>query len=238
MAKTFKDFQERVAAILQDAGKALSLDNRDDCIRQAIEQRYSKDRAREIVSDSAGDGTSDIDLPGIEGSAFEEGFSRILEIEFPIGQVPPVLLEDGDWQYYRTPAGKKVRFLSTQPAVDQSIRFTWTVRHKADGTTVLSDFDAVCDYSASLAFAMIAAKFAQTGDATIGADSVNYRTKSQEYMGLSKAAAQRYFDHMGIASGSAQAAGGVSAGPALSIGDSDNVMGWGGDRLTHGRRTR
>jgi hypothetical protein len=43
----------------------------------------------------------------------------------------------------------------------------------------------------------LAAQYAQTGDSTIGADVVNYRTKSSEYLGLAKAARKRYFDHVG-----------------------------------------
>lgn len=237
MPKAMKDFEDKIAQVLQDAAAKLSPDDRKAFILQAITQRYSKDRPREIVSDHAGDGTSDLALPSAAGATFEEDFSRIKQIEYPIGDLPPTLIEDDEWQFYRTPAALKVRLLTVKPTAAESVRFTWTTTHKEDGTTVaVPDFDAVCDYAAGLCFAALAAKFAQVGDPTIGADTVNYRTKSQEYMALAKAAKQRYFDHLGIDAGGAVEGG--SVGPAVSVGEVDQDLGLAGDRLTHPRRSR
>ncbi len=238
MAKTLKDFEGQLATVLQDAAAKLSPDDRKAFIDQAIAQRYSKDRPREIVSDALGNGTVFLDLPTAEGAVFEENFSQIRQVEYPVDEEPASVLEGDDWSLYRKTTGLTVRLTESAPIASEYIRFTWTARHKADGSTVADyDFAAVCDYAAGLCFSALAAKFAQTGDPSMGADTVNYRSKSQEYMSLGKAAKARYFEHMGIDAGTS--GDGSSVGPAIAIGDADNDLGGGlGDRLTHGRRTR
>jgi len=179
------------------------------------------------VTDSAGNGTALIGVP----TGFEDGFSIVRSIEFPIGNVPPTHIEDAEWQMYRDTSALKIMLLATKPAASDQLRLTWTARHAADGMTVPEpDFEAVCDLAAALCFEALAASYAQTGDATILADTVNYRTKSQEYLGLARAARKRYADHLGID----ESSGGV--GPAIAMGDLEQNLA-GVDRLTHpGRR--
>lgn len=225
--KTFADFQNQIKNVLQDAAGKLPIAASDAAILQAILQRYSKDRPQEKVTDVPGDGTSDIALP----AGYEDGFSILRSLEYPIGNVPPTYLEDDEWMFYRSPTGLKIRLLSTKPTATQNVRVSWTARHAADGTTVPDwDFEAVCDFAGSLGFEGLAGVYAQTGDPTIQADVVNYRTKAQEYLGLAKAARRRYFNHLGIEEG---ASGGAAAGPAISMGDLNEAMGSGVDRLTH-----
>jgi len=94
----------------------------------------------------------------------------------------------------------------------------------------------VCDYAAGLCFQKLAAIYAQTGDSTISADTVNYRTKSQEYLSLMKALFKNYMDHMGID----DLAAGAEQGPVIAIGSQHEELGGllGIDRLTHPRSTR
>ena len=230
----FSDFIARLAVLLQDGGGKLAAADREDLVRHVLAQRYSKDRPREIVSDSNGNGTSDLALPSSGAENFEEGFSILRQIEYPVGDVPPTLLEQDAWQLYRKPTGLVVRLNDAQPAAAETIRFTWTLRHKSDGSTVfLSDFEAVCDYAGALAFDALAARYVQLGDSTIGADAVNYRTKSQEYASLASKLRKRYFEHMGIAEGSQ---GASAAGPAIAMGDLEQTMGSGVERMTHRKR--
>jgi hypothetical protein len=240
VAKGFKDFVARVDGIVQDTGKLVPAADKDEAIKQAITQRYSKDRPQEIVTEQQGSALNDQALPQKDQATnFEEGFSSIKQIEFPIDQVPAALLDQEDWELFRKADGLKLRILSTVPAASETLRVTWTARHKSDGTTVPeSDFDAVCDYAAALVFSKMAARATQIGDNSISADTVNYRTKGQEYMTLGKDAAKRYLDHLGISTGGAQQPGGETVAPAMASGEMDIDMGWGGDRLIHGRRTR
>lgn len=231
---TFADFQTQVRLRLQDAATKLATADRDELIKQAIQQRYSKDRARELVADVSGDGTSDLPVP----ANFEEGFSVARAIEYPIGDVPPTFVEDDAWIFYRLPPSGtlKVRLLSARPAASEFVRVTFTARHLSDGSTVRNaDFEAVADYAAALSFEALAAVYTQSGDASIAADAVNYRTKSQEYLALAKTLRRRYFQHMGI---DEDLAGSAGAGPAVATGELDQELGPGGDRLTHPKHSR
>jgi hypothetical protein len=234
MSHTLDQFQAQRDVALRDGVAKLPSGDRDALLQQAILQRYSKDSPRELVSDVAGNGTSLIATPTSGSDTFEDGYSIVEQIELPIGNVPPSLLLDEDWQMYRTPAALKIMLIAATPAASETLRITWTARHKSDGSTVPdADFEAVCDYAAALCYDALAGIYAQTGDATLGADTVNYRTKSQEYASLAKSARQRYFSHMNI-----DPAAAAQTGPAIATGSLHENMGWGGDRLTHPRSSR
>lgn len=233
----FSDLQTGVDNRIQDTAGRLSDDSRDGFIRQAISDRYSKDRPRIVVTDVDGAGTSDLPLPaGPDDEPFEDGFSVIRTIEYPLDQIPPAYLEDSDWRLYRTPDGLVIRCLLITPTADQHARFEWTLRHAADGSTLPGcDIDAICDYAAALCMVGLAAGYIQLMDSSIPSDSVNYRTKSQEALAQAKQFRAQYFAHIGV---EADAAGAEVIGAAFSIGDFQNIMGSGVDRFVHGRRTR
>jgi hypothetical protein len=233
---TIGDFQNGLQTRVQiPADVALNADDRTALISAAI-TRYSKDRPREIVTDIVGNATNILPLPTDLGATFEEKFSEIRSIEYPVGSVPPTTLDYKSFQMYRQPSGLKLMLIDSAPPATDTLRVTWTARHKADGTTVPSeDFDAVCDLTAALGCEAIAAFYGKTSDSTISADSVNYRTKSQEWAALGKMYRSRYDSALGISTG---AAGQDSSEqkPAISMGDIDNTMESGANRITHGRR--
>jgi hypothetical protein len=236
MAHQLDQFQDQRDIVLADDVGKLSQARRDVLLQNAILQRYSKDRPREIVSDVSANGSSDLPLPTSSTASFEDGFSTIIKVEYPVGNVPASLLLDEDWEMYRSPSGLQIRILATTPASGDTIRVTWTARHLNDGSTVAdSDFEAVCDYAAALCCQTLASIYTQTGDPTIQADSVNYRTKNQEYASLGKALEKRYFDHVGVPENPT----GAEVGPAISIGSvHDDLLGMHIDRMTHPRSTR
>lgn len=235
MAHEFDQFQKQRDIVLQDAAAKLPSGDRDALLIQAILQRYSKDRAQQLVSDAAGNGTPYLDLPESSQGSFEEGFSAVLSLEYPVGSVPPNILLDEEWQMYRDPSALRILMTSQSPSVGENVRVTWTARHKDDGSTVPDyDFEAVCDFAAALCLEALAKTYAQTGDPTIMADSVNYRTKSQEYLSLSKAVQKRYFDHLGVS----QNPDTPQVGPALANGSVHETLSPGLDRLTHPSASR
>lgn len=208
-------------------------------VQQTILQRYSKDRPLLIVSDVQGTGTALVAIPTApEGQygTFDPLFSDIKQIEYPVGQVPEEDVRSEDWELYRTPTGYQIMLNAYVPQVSESIRFTWTAQHAPDGSTVPAmDFYAVCDYAASLCLEAMAARASQFGDSTMNADSVNYRTKAQEFLTLAKTKRKLYYNHLGIEETPVNA----ENGPAIAIGNLRNIMGSAGvDRLIHGKDTR
>jgi hypothetical protein len=239
------DFENGVASRIQDGAGKLLVADRDNMISQAVRQRYSHDRPREMVSDVTADGSANLPLPqGTNGEQYEDGFSTIRSLEYLIGNLPPTYIENDTWMVYRTPTGLVILLMDILPNAGEKVRVAWTVRHtpgtaagqNAVNTTIPdADFEAVCDLAASLCCTQLAAIYAQTRDPSIGADAVNYRTKSQEYLTLAKALQQRYFDHVGIEEGAAGSAAGGPAGGVIAIGSLREDMGSGVTRLLHRR---
>ncbi len=247
MPYNLTNFENGVASRIQDTSNKLSTADRDAFITQAVQQRYSKDRPRVLVSDISADGTSDFALPtgpSTPPEQFEDGFSEIRTIEYPIGNVPETYVDNPDWKMYRSPSGLKIRLLVTVPNQGENIRVLWTLRHTPGtsgqnpvNTTIPdADFEAVCDLASALCAEALAATYAQTRDASISADAVNYRTKGQEYLALAKALRARYDAHVGIEEGSGTgASGGSTQAAAAAVGNLYEQMGSGVDRLTHRR---
>jgi hypothetical protein len=93
-----------------------------------------------------------------------------------------------------------------------------------------SDQDALCNLAASLCSGALASAYAQTSDSTITADSVDHKSKSQEYASRAKMQKQNYLNHLGLKEG--------DVAPASAVYDTDTNYPWGGDRLTHPKRYR
>ena len=93
-----------------------------------------------------------------------------------------------------------------------------------------SDQDAVCNLAASLCSGALASAYAHTSDSTIGADSVDHRSKSQEFSSRAKIQKQTYLNHIGLKEGEIP--------PASATRDYDINYPDGTDRLTHPRRQR
>lgn len=210
-------------------------------VERAIIQRYSLDAPLEMVSDIKGNGTNLLPVPVAPGEGndlpvFEPNFSVIRTIEYPIGQQPPQFVLDSDLRLYRSPSGYNILLNFDAPPEDIPLRVTWTARHLVDGSTVPDkDFFAVVDFAASLAAEKIASFYVGTGDSTMQADVVNYRSKSQEMLNIAKALRKRYFNHMGVDEGPG---GDNEIAPAIAIGHQFLEQNSGVDRLVHSKYTR
>src|SRR6266702_34791 len=156
MPHQIDQFQAQRDVVFMDAVGKLESGKRDALLQMAIVERYSQDRPREIVSDVNGSGSALVALPS-DPDSFEDGFSQIRSIEFPMGSIPPSYLLDEDWRLYRAPDGQKLMLLSSSASAVDVLRITWTGRHKNDGSTVAdSDFFAVCDLAAALCYEALA----------------------------------------------------------------------------------
>ena len=235
-------FTQAILPIIQDRQNWVTSDV-PRFVLQTILQRYSKDAPLVVVSDVAGNGTNLVPLPVVavsEGQpaspvVFDPDLSAVLNIEYPIGQIPEQDFDGRDWSVYQSPTGFQLQVLYCRPQIGELMRVTWTAPHAPDGSTVRArDFYAVCDYAASLALQAMAGRATQVGDNTMGADTVNYRTKAQEYLTLAAQKRKLYFAHFGISETSTE----TENGPAFAMGDMKNIMGSGIDRLIHGRNTR
>lgn len=198
---------------LRDKGNAQ--DNRrliedseiESYVLQAV-SRYSVDRPRIVAVDAVGDGSVFMAFP----ADFEQGFSTITIVEKP--STPdgiPLQLDGRAWRVARTPDGDRILWSEGWPASGDAVRVHFTVRHliDADGSTVpVAHQYSITDLATAFAADAIAAKYASTMDAAIRGDTVNYRSKQQEWDAIAKAYRARYRD--ALSSGGRPAGGRVN----------------------------
>lgn len=196
MPLTISAIQQLVNGHIQDDATKLASGEIVTAIEEAIAGRYSKDRPRQVVVDLAGNGiTFEWTLTSISG--WYEGFSQMRAIEYPRGESTPAFLDSGEWTIYDSPSGRSLRFPSPLTNGEYA-RVAFTAPHAVDASTVpVSDLYAVGALSAALAARRLAAAYAQTGDSSIVADSVNYRSKSSEYLALARQLEQDYENYLG-----------------------------------------
>lgn len=236
------DFVAEIPNALADDAKRVTSGQWAALAARAILERYSADAPLLIVSDVEGTGTNLVALPIAPGTGgdlpvWETNFSVVKQIEYPIGQQPPQFVLDSDLRVYQTPGSPDRILLNFDaPPEGDTLRVTWTARHLRDGSTVPDkDFYAVTDFIASLGAEWIASFYVGTGDATLQADVVNYRSKSQEMLNVAKVLRKRYYNHMGIEEG---AAGEAEVGPAFALGNQYLEQNSGVDRLVHDKYSR
>lgn len=235
MAKLLADYQTRVNEILQDDAGDLTTAEKNAAIENAVKE-HSRLRPRRLVHGFTGDGSAyDFALTGQSApTGYEVGFSRVLTVEFPAGERDPVYLEDEDWIIYEAATETpKLRLLSDTPTSAQTVRINYTARHTVSaqtGTIPDGDFEAVAHFAASFALQSLANKYTQMSESTLGADSVDHRSKALEARANAKAERSLYFEHLGIKEGERPA--------GMAFKDHDVNYPWGEDRLTHSRRWR
>jgi hypothetical protein len=189
-------------------------------------KKYSSARPRESVAEIDGNGTTDYALTTL--TDFSEGFSGVKQVEYPVDTV----LDDDDWSLIRKTDGRYLR-LASSPAATEKIRVLHTALHACDDeqcSIPTFDEEAVQMLAASFFCDMLAAYFAQTQDSTIGADSVDHKSKASEYAARARAYRQNYYNHLGFKEGEK---------PPVSVThNQDTRPSWQTDHLTHGRRWR
>lgn len=215
------DFQALAAALTRDDAGKLSADDVDGAITLAV-TRYSKDRPRLKVEDITAAGGKLLGLP----AAWENGFSKLNSLEYPIGDVPPSLISG--WMMYNAPSGLSI-MVGDSLTANAAVRASYGVMHQVSSSTdtvPLGDREAVCCLAAASLCDQLASLYSGDTDSTIQADSVNHQSKAAEYAARAKALRKRYHDELGIGEKKS-----VAAGAVVNL-DLPNSLG--GDRLGHG----
>lgn len=191
--------------VKDDSLRLTDTDDYQPAIDGALE-RYSRHKPKVLVVDVTADLEPGLPLP----AAWVEEFSTLKQVEYPVGQQPPSLLDGADWYLYRAPQGWRLYLVGEQPAFGNTVRLTFTTLRNA-GDIPAGDLDAVTYLAAAACLETLASLFVQTSDPTIQADVVNYRTKSGEAAARAKRLRQLYNEHIGV-----DAEGGVAAAGAVA----------------------
>ncbi|HMX15547.1 MAG TPA: hypothetical protein PKD29_01775 [Rhodocyclaceae bacterium] len=196
------DILPLVDAFVRDEALRLALDDKLAAIGLAV-ARYSQDRPRHLVEDVvSADGVS-LPLPG--GWTAD---SDLVGAEYPIGESPPAAMV---CTLYTAPSGAVFR-LGDSIGAGATVRLTYTVLHTVsdvEDTVRLSHREPLAAYAAAFLLENLSAAAINDGDPTIGADSTDRRTKSQEYASRARACRKIYDEAVGRSPEGGPAASGV-----------------------------
>lgn len=226
--------QEYIDAIGQMVQGEIPLGEADKilAINMAVKS-HSRHRPLIVVEDETGNGGFDYALTLL--ASWADGFSVITQVEYPVDDTDetPDILQDDEWMIYAKPSGEVLRFKEDKPLATESFRVTYTALHTCtdDACTVKGfDNEAVQALAAAYFCEMLATYYAQAGDSTIGADSVDHKSKAAEYAARARAYKKFYYDHIGAKEGET---------PAASVTyDQDKDASWASDKLTHKQKYR
>lgn len=244
-----EDYISRSRGIIQDHAEFLEPDDVHRFLDEAV-LLYSKDRARIKVCEITGDGSTYEWSVGEDKTILTdwiEDFSYINgRVEYPAHtstnlQQVPVYIDENFYMFYRkiVSATTTLYFKATGfiPATGKIVRFEYALPHTlTDSSNSIKDGDssAVINLTASLCFWALAAKFAQSTEPTIDADSVDHQRKSEQYLEMAKERADMYKALMGIGEDSKAKASAGIAYKDLDIKYPGSI----GDYLTHPTHVR
>lgn len=221
------DVQDLVDNLVRDDSGAIATADRDAAIVLAVE-RYSSDRPRLAVEDLTGDGTKLLDLP----AAWVDDFSAIQAIEYPVGSVPPEILDQDAWDLYTSPSATQIMFLSA-PVADAAVRVAFTIKHTlslAADTIPAAHREAVADWAAALLLDQLASRFSGDSASSIQADVVDHTSKAAEFASRARNLRKQYHDSLGVDP--------KRSAPAGTVVNLDLVDSRGRDRIFHRRALR
>ena len=235
MAYERKDIISRIKFLIQDGAGFMDTASLDTAIEAAV-NIYSRDIPQIKINDFTGDGLA---YSWAVPSDWQEEFSAVKAVEYPQGENPAEYLEDDEWTIYYDLVDNvktlKFRLIDITPSATETIRLLYTAPHTvpAAGSVTIRDVDgeAFCHLTASLCLRALAAKHTQSSESTIGADSVDWSSKVQQYIDLAKEYESLYRNHLG--KGDDQP---VKAGSAIQ--DMDTRFAWGADFVFHPRKWR
>lgn len=185
----FGDWLTLLDARIQDTAVKLSVFEKNSAIAEAV-KRYSLDSPRERVQTIVGTG---IAFTFALAADFEDGFSQVRSVEYPVGQQDPEYLDENSYRLYLDPSTGvlKLRLLDLVIPTTQTAYVVYTTQHSvtvspAADTVPVIDRESTVSLAASVCARQLAMLYAQTSDSTLGAESVAYRAKSYEYLALAK----------------------------------------------------
>jgi hypothetical protein len=222
------DYQTLVTELVRDDAGKIAAAEKDRAIDLAV-KRYSKDRPQVKVEDLTPESANLLPLP----ASWESDFSELRSLEYPIGDVPPTLLETGRYDFYHSPTALKIQVLDAVAVAAANVRASYTIKHvvSASADTIpIQDREPVACWAAAILADELAAFYSGGTDSSVQADSVEQRSKAEEYAARARGLRKRYHDELGIEE--------KKAAPAGVVVNLDQPDSRGEDRLLHLRRYR
>ena len=193
--KTITDYDNQVKALVKDT----ILDDNLALYREEGIIRYSKRRPQLITVELTGDGNTYSALPTAV-QKWEQDFSQIIGIEYPLDESPPTYLEPKQWMIQPTPSGDRISWLGDDyPGDTEKFWVSFTARHELrpapDNTKYTipdADFDGVCYCIGMVYCEALARMYLGKTIPALNADTVNHQSKAIDAQKLADAMSKKY----------------------------------------------
>lgn len=217
------DYEQLVTDLIRDDAARIVLTEKDRAIAAAV-YRYSEDRPQEKAQDVTPASANLLPLP----AAWEQDFSGLLLLEYPIGNVPPTFVDQGRYKFYRSPTALQVQLDDAVAVAANNVRATFTIKHVVDAandTIPVHHREPVANWAAAICCDQLAAFYSGGTDSTIQADSVENRSKADEYATRAKSLRKFYLDNLGVDD--------KRSAPAGVVVELKRPDSWGGPHINH-----
>jgi len=205
-AHSYQDYVAELQSLIKDDPPKLTTTSGGDLdkILAKSVQDYSAHRPFTVKVKLQGNGSSEYLLSTVFGSLWKHGYSSIKEIEYPIGNKPRKILDTSLYEIYddgtaQDGSNLKLRFVNSQPSasayfiVEISLEMDLPRAGVQNFPDTDENFSNITVLAAAYACQRLAAAYAQSSDATISADVVNYHDKSSRYQSLARQYLKQYY---------------------------------------------
>lgn len=209
MGHTLTEWTDQIEHLVRDAGNTDVSTTQVQAvgITPALSQ-FSADRPYQDVAETAGAGTSYLDLP----AEWVDGFSRLVSIEYPARQNPPEYLDETTFTVVRDPAtvATKVILLTTvMPTASEWVRIEYTRPWPTPTATASVDkvndvaFSAVTALAASYVLEHLASQAARRRDGALPSDWAGGSERARDLHNIARGYRDIYDAFMGRGAGGA-----------------------------------
>lgn len=196
-------------ALINDAlaGASVASDALDRALSSAL-ATYSADRPRTLIEDVTATGGQVLPLP----PGWAPLVSRLVGVEYPVAQIPPVQLDADRYGAYGTPAGDVIGVLDPI-AAGHLVRITFTSPHAVTSlvdTVPAEHRQAVASLAAALLAEQIATQHANDTPVAIAGDASDQSHPAREWGYRARALKKAYTDTVAKSPGALAPAGVVA----------------------------
>lgn len=209
------DYQVQVADLIRDDSGQITAEARDRAIAAAIE-RLSEEMPRTLTVEAANQSGQQLDVP----AGWVPGESRLDQIEYPVGDVPPTYLDATRVMVLRQPGGAEKIGLADALPPGSTIRVSFTAPHVVDSqsdTVPASRRWGVSCLAASILAGQLASFYANQANSTIAADAVEHRSKSELWAARERQYERQAYIAWGLPLPSANAGAASAQGQAAGV---------------------
>ena len=200
---SYQDYLDEIASLIQDGAGKLTTTDIDKIVKKAVTD-WGKDVPLKVSKKITGTGSNKYTLDTTFSGLWKHGYSQLFGIEYPYGLEPPSSLEDEDWQIYDDGSAQDgsnlaLWLIDNTPSTIENfvVKFSIEPILPIDSDTrnfpdTAMNFSQITTLAAAYACQRLATAYAQSTDASISADVVNYNDKAAKYTTLAKQYFNRY----------------------------------------------